>query len=120
MIERSQYAESVEANAKRIKLEKEKYLLRQQIVEHPFGTIKRQWGFDHVLLKGLKKNNADFGLIFITYNLRRSLTLLGISGLKKRLKGLCFDFLTMIRRIKNHAINYFLNPAAPNSICSPC
>jgi hypothetical protein len=56
LIERSQYAESVEANTKRILLEKEKYLRRQEIVEHPFGTIKRQWGFEYVLLKGLKKN----------------------------------------------------------------
>ncbi|MCX6291557.1 MAG: IS1182 family transposase, partial [Bacteroidetes bacterium] len=69
LIERSQYAPAVEANSKRIRQEKEKYLLRQQIVEHPFGTIKRQWGFDHVLLKGLKKNEADFGLVFTTYNL---------------------------------------------------
>lgn len=44
LIERSQYAAAVEANAKRIAAEKEKYALRQQIAEHPFGIIKRQWG----------------------------------------------------------------------------
>lgn len=86
LIERSQYAAAVDANTKRILLEKEKYLLRQQIVEHPFGTIKRQWGFDHVLLKGLKKNEADFGLIFSVYNLRRLFTILGVNLFKKRLK----------------------------------
>jgi hypothetical protein len=41
LIERSQYAPAVEANTKRIHLEKEKYLQRQEIVEHPFGNIKR-------------------------------------------------------------------------------
>jgi hypothetical protein len=40
LIERSQYAEAVEQNHKRLKLHKEIYLKRQQIVEHPFGTIK--------------------------------------------------------------------------------
>ena len=25
--------------------------LRQQIIEHIFGTIKRQWGFDHIRMK---------------------------------------------------------------------
>lgn len=107
LIERSQYAESVEANAKRISQEKNKYALRQQIVEHPFGTIKRQWGFDFVLLKGLEKNNADFGLIFITYNLKRILSMLGISGLIKRLRGACSDFWTQIHCIINININCF-------------
>lgn len=108
LIERSQYAKTVEENAKRIIEEKEKYLLRQQIVEHPFGTIKRQWGFDHVLLKGLKKNEADFGLIFSTYNLRRILSILGIPELKKRLSGAFILFLLLLRYIKYSITrNYF-------------
>ena len=107
LIERSQYAKSVEENAKRINEEKEKYLLRQQIVEHPFGTIKRQWGFDYVLLKGLKKNEADFGLIFSAYNLRRILSILGIPELKKRLKGVFIFFHNPIRYIKHYTIKYF-------------
>jgi hypothetical protein len=106
LIERSQYAESVEANTKRILLEKEKYLRRQEIVEHPFGTIKRQWGFEYVMLKGLKKNEADFGLIFSVYNLRRVLSILGIPELKKRLKGAFLFFHCPIHYIKQYTIKY--------------
>jgi transposase len=107
LIERSQYAQAVEANTKRIQLEKEKYLLRQQIVEHPFGTIKRQWGFDHVLHKGLTKNEADFGLIFSTYNLRRILSILGIPELKKRLESAFLFFSVPLPCMNHYCINYF-------------
>ena len=42
------------------------------IVEHPFGTIKRQWGFDHILTKrGKLRASSDVGFIFIAYNLKR-------------------------------------------------
>ncbi|MCX6291589.1 MAG: transposase [Bacteroidetes bacterium] len=107
LIERSQYTPAVEANSKRIRQEKEKYLLRQQIVEHPFETIKRQWGFDHVFLKGLKKNEADFGLVFTTYNLRRILSILGIPELKKRLGGAFLFFSIRLATINKYGINYF-------------
>ena len=36
---------------------------RQQLCEHPFGTIKRQRGYDHILLIGLKKNNGEIEMI---------------------------------------------------------
>ena len=104
LIERSQYAEAVEANAKRIDAEKEKYALRQQISEHPFGIIKRQWGYDHVLLKGKQKVEAELGLIFTAYNLRRVLTLLGFSELKKRLER-AFLIMLILWRVPAHIIN---------------
>lgn len=110
LIERSQYAAAVETNAKRVREEKEKYSLRQQIVEHPFGTIKRQWGYDHVLLKGKQKNEAEFGLIFSVYNLRRILSILGIPELKKRLGGAFLNFLIRWRWILHH-ISKFFSPA---------
>jgi ribosome-associated toxin RatA of RatAB toxin-antitoxin module len=104
---RSKYADAAEQNKSRVVNEKEKYLLRQQIVEHPFGTIKRQWGFDYVLLKGLKKNEADFGLIFSVYNLRRILSILGAPELKKRLRGAFLNFQLMQRYIKFYIRKYF-------------
>ncbi len=54
LIERSQYQDSVDANNLRVRNEKGKYLLRQTMSEHPFGIIKRQWGYDHVMMKGFK------------------------------------------------------------------
>ena len=88
ILERSQYAKALEENGSRIKCDLKKYLLRQQIVEHPFGTIKRQWSMDHILLKGIKKNNGEFGLIYFTYNFRRIMTIFGFTEFIKRLRKL--------------------------------
>jgi len=107
LIERSQYQESVDANNQRIKTEKEKYLQRQMIVEHPFGTIKRNWGYDYVLVKGLKKVDGEFGLIFLCYNLKRVMNILGVKELIYRLKA-CFykirKILAILRRFTEENI----------------
>jgi transposase len=76
LIERSEYAEAVEENLKWVKEHKEKYLKRQQIVEHAFGTIKRGWGYCYTLMKGLRKVSADMGLIYLCYNLKRVMNIL--------------------------------------------
>ena len=67
-----------EQNRKNVEEDPELYLRRQAIVEHPFGTIKRQWGFDDILSKkGKKRVSADVGFIFIAYNLKRILSQMG-------------------------------------------
>jgi hypothetical protein len=86
LIERSQYAEAVEENLKRVKEHKEKYLRRQQIVEHPFGTIKRWWGYTYTLLKGLPKVGADLGLVYLCYNLKRVMNILSPKTMLKKLQ----------------------------------
>ncbi|WGH76715.1 transposase [Tenacibaculum tangerinum] len=58
IIQRSEYAPYIENNAKRIKTSGELYKKRQALVEHPFGTIKRQWGFDHIMTKKGKERKA--------------------------------------------------------------
>lgn len=50
VIERYLTADYTEANQQRIKENKNYYRQRQSIVEHPFGTIKRQWGYSYTLL----------------------------------------------------------------------
>ena len=64
------------------------YKKRQAIVEHPFGTIKRQWGFDHTLMKTISKVQTEFSIIMLCYNLRRAMSILGTSTLKMALKEL--------------------------------
>lgn len=76
LIERGEYADAVEHNLRRVKEHKEIYLRRQQIVEHPFGTIKRAWGYSYTLLRGLKKVGADLGLVYLCYNLKRVMNIL--------------------------------------------
>lgn len=99
-IERSQYQEAVQENDLRVQIEKEKYRRRQAMVEHPFGVLKRQWGYDHFLVKGLDKVETELGLMFTAYNLRRLITIFGAKELIKRLLRL-FDLKRLnLKRFK--------------------
>ena len=88
VLQRSQYQRYIEENAIRTASDPHTYKRRQAIVEHPFGTIKRQWGFDHILTKKSKHTAAaDVGLIFIAYNLKRILKLIQpMTSIKQRIK----------------------------------
>jgi hypothetical protein len=66
---------------------------RQTIVEHPFGTIKRQWGFSYILTKkGIERASAGVGFMFIAYNFRRIVNITGINRLREYLKVLASMF----------------------------
>lgn len=86
-IHRSEFHEYVRENKKRIELNKALYKRRQAIVEHPFGTMKRQWGFSYIMTKkGSQRASGDVGFMFIAYNLRRIINILGMEELRKCLK----------------------------------
>lgn len=93
LIHRSEYAEYYERNLRNT-LEKEHlYKRRQAIVEHPYGTIKRQWGFSYVLSKkGIGRAGSDVGFMFIAYNLRRIGNILTQKVLKEYLRILLSSF----------------------------
>lgn len=72
IIQRSQFTQFIQDNAARVKNNETLYRKRQALVEHPYGTIKRQWGFDHIMTKqGIQAASADLGLMALAYNLRR-------------------------------------------------
>jgi len=82
IIERHEFAEALEINKNNIDKNPEIYAQRQSIVEHPFGTMKRQWGFDHIMTKkSIKRASADVGFIFIAYNLKRIMNIIGLDKL---------------------------------------
>ena len=96
----------------RIGENKELYRMRQQIVEHPYGTIKRQWGFSYIVTKkSIQRASADVGFIMVAYNLRRLMNILGHAQLKNYLrevislfsakKGLLKAILAIMGAIKN-------------------
>ncbi|MEO5572060.1 MAG: transposase [Bacteroidia bacterium] len=58
IIYRTQYQDTMDRNNARMINQKERYLRRQQIIEHPFGTIKRAWGYYFTVLKGEKKSKC--------------------------------------------------------------
>lgn len=86
-IDRSEYADAVEENNKRYRENKDLYRTRQEINEHIFGTIKRQWGYNHTNLTGLEKVNGEHSLIMLVYNIKRSINILGVKDLIAKLKG---------------------------------
>ena len=52
----------MEAMAARMKAQPWKFKLRKTLAEHPFGTIKRWFGYTHFLLKGLEKVRTEWSL----------------------------------------------------------
>jgi transposase/CRISPR/Cas system-associated exonuclease Cas4 (RecB family) len=85
-IDRSQYADAVEENNKRYQENPQLYRKRQEINEHIFGTIKRQWGYNHTNLTGLEKVNGEHSLIMLVYNIKRSINILGVPDLIAKLQ----------------------------------
>ena len=59
------------------------YKLRKSLVEHPFGTIKRALGLTHVYIKGLDRISSWASSVFLVYNLKRVINILGIQKLKE-------------------------------------
>jgi transposase len=101
LIVRTEYAEYVEQNRLNIEADPATYKKRQSIVEHPYGTIKRQWGFYYVITKkGMKRASADVGFMFIAYNLRRLMNIIDKNLLSKFLQELAFSFLRILTSIK--------------------
>jgi transposase len=83
VVQRSEYQPAIEANKANMEAQPDLYKLRQMIVEHPFGTMKRSWGFDYIITKKtILSASADMGFIFTAYNLRRILNLVPIKKLK--------------------------------------
>ncbi len=84
-IERSEFADAVAQNAANYRQYKELYRKRQEINEHIFGTIKRQWGYNHTNLRGLKKINGEMALVMTVYNLKRLMNILSFEEIMAKL-----------------------------------
>jgi len=88
-IQRSEYQQYIDRNKEKIEQNKDYYRKRQAIVEHPYGTIKRQWSFSYILTKKyIKRAEADVGLMFTAYNLRRLFNILDKDVFRNYLKDL--------------------------------
>ena len=106
VIQRTTFAEYYEINRKNNKEKEHIYKRRQAIVEHPYGTIKRQWGFSYILTKkGISRASSDVGFMFIAYNLRRIGNILTRDRLKEYLRILLLLFLSISGLIRDHLTN---------------
>ena len=87
LISRSEYQYYYEQNKISLEQNMPLYRRRQAIVEHPYGTIKRYWGFNHILTKkGIERASADVGLMFTAYTLKRIFNIIDPQKLKKYLE----------------------------------
>ena len=100
IIHRSEYQDAVERNNENIRQNPDYYKRRQSICEHPFGTIKRQWGYTYTLMKGLQKVNGEMNLIMLVYNIRRTLSLLGFEKMIKAIENWKPDYSKVICAFK--------------------
>lgn len=81
---------------------------RASMVEHPFGTIKRSLGQNHLCLRGLEKVKGENALIMFTYNFKRLLNLIGIPLFKKAILTLKTNNKSKIEQLKEEIRRYIL------------
>jgi len=70
-IQRNENEEYLERGKKRQEENMELYKQRQMIVEHVFGTIKRDLGYTYLLLRGNEKVKGESFMHFLVYNIKR-------------------------------------------------
>lgn len=54
---------------------------RKELAEHPFGTIKRHFGFRHFMQKNIENVKAEFSFISFIYNFKRILNIFTVEEL---------------------------------------
>ncbi len=114
IIQRSEYQDAVDTNDNNIKQNPHYYKRRQAIVEHPFGTIKRHFGFTHTLLKGLQKVNGEMNLIMFCYNFLRTKNILGFDKMLETIKNWQPDYSKVICALKNSFIKIIYRQNEPS------
>lgn len=87
-VTRSEYSKIYEETDKRTRENMALYKRRQQIVEHPFGTVKYTMHGSHFLLRTRRKVRAEVALLFLGYNLKRVKEVLGFKEVMARLDAL--------------------------------
>jgi transposase len=112
IIQRSEYQDAVDMNNTNIKQNPHYYKRRQAIVEHPFGTIKRHFGFTHTLVKGLQKVNGEMHLIMFCYNFMRTKNILGFDKMLETIKNWQPDYSKVVCALKTGFIKGIYNQNA--------
>jgi len=79
-----EYARMVD---KRTRENKEMYQQRKQLVEHPWGTIKRSMGYSYFLTRRTENMRTESLLHFLAYNMKRAINIMGVRGLRSALQG---------------------------------
>lgn len=76
-----------------IRKDVQKQKKRMLISEHPFGTVKHYDGASWFLCRGKEKVTAEISLAFLSYNIRRAISLCGgVQNLIRRFQGIPAPF----------------------------
>ena len=110
IIQRSEFQDAVDINDNNIISNPQYYKRRQAICEHPFGSIKRQWGFTYTLLKGLQKVNGEMNLIMFCYNFMRTRNILGFEKMMQAINNWSPDYDKVPGFIKTAVIRSIYSP----------
>jgi len=107
ILQRRKNALNVENNRVRIENDKETYKRRQAIVEHPYGTIKRQWGYSYIMTKQfMLRASSDVGIIMTAYNLRRIINILGKDVFREYLERMRITFFNIFELLRLNIIKF--------------
>jgi hypothetical protein len=70
---------------RRNRMHPEKIKRRKEIVEHPFGTIKRSMNQGYFLMRGIQKVKTEMSLTVIAYNMKRVFNIMGVKRMVQAL-----------------------------------
>lgn len=79
----------------------DKYRQRQMLVEHQFGTVKRAMNAGYFLTRGLESVRAEAALIFLAYNMKRVINIIGVKGIIERIKARYAFVFLKIKKTRN-------------------
>ena len=100
-------------NNNNIKQNPQYYKRRQAIVEHPFGTIKRQFGYTHTLMKGLQKVNGEMNFIMFCYNFMRTKNILGFDKMLTTIQNWKPDYSKIVCALKQGIVKIIYSQNKP-------
>lgn len=100
-VSRNEHSSIYEETDKRTLANRLLYKRRQQMVEHPFGTVKHFMHGNHFLLRTRRKVRSEVALLFLGYNLKRVAGVLGFKELMARLAAASASFSATINFICN-------------------
>ena len=96
-ITRSKHSDIYDETDRIFKSNLQTYKFRQQIVEHPFGTVKRTMDGGYFLLRRRRKVRTEAALLLLGYNLKRVYNVLGFSEIMVRLDSRISCFSQYLR-----------------------
>jgi transposase len=80
-VRRWEHEHVVDATRERLDAMPNAMTVRRRTVEHPFGTLKAWMGHTHFLTKGLRNVSTEMSLCVLAYNLKRMISMLGVTPL---------------------------------------